>query len=88
MTLDELFLTYEKTGQRQERLIKTIAAAFGASSDEDSESTPITNIHLDQGPQVKRDGDRPGDENYNYGGGDIKLGTTTAFGYRTVEKID
>ncbi len=36
LTLDELFLTYEATTERQTRLMKAVAAAWGASGEEES----------------------------------------------------
>lgn len=87
LTLDELFLTYEKVSDRQERLIKTIGSALGGSfEDTKTESEPSPGgVHLDQGPMMNRP-DK--DQNIGYAGGDIKLGDTTAFGYKRVEKID
>jgi len=81
-------LTYEKVGERQERLIKTIAAAMGANVEGESKGEVSPGgIHLDQEKLVSKD---KTDENSNvgYSDGDIKLGSTTAFGYVQVDKID
>jgi hypothetical protein len=37
LTLDELFILYETTTERQMRLLKTVSAALGASTEEEEE---------------------------------------------------
>lgn len=39
LTLDELMILYERTSERQQRLIKAVAAAFGATESKDEEET-------------------------------------------------
>lgn len=72
LTLDELFLLYEATVDRQKRLLQTIGAAFGASpvDDEEAEMVPISQVNLQ------------GDEKVHYEGGEIAAGSNVLFGYR------
>ena len=45
LTLDELFVLYEKTSERQKRILETIGAAFGAGGGSEGMkpvSAPIT----------------------------------------------
>jgi len=87
LTLDELFLTFEKSVERQERLIKTVAAALGATPSESSGGEDVaSNINLDQGPMTAEDAKK--DQKMSYGGGDIKAGKSTIFGYKSVDSID
>lgn len=71
--------------------MKTVAAAMGAdvSGESSSKQTPMTDgIDIDQSPKLVSKDENPQNETMTYGAGEIKLGSSTAFGYQSVEKID
>lgn len=55
LTLDELFLTYEATAERQNRLLKTVASAMGASVEDErvDDSLPPGTFIDDKGNAVQ-----------------------------------
>jgi hypothetical protein len=74
MTLDELFLTYEATAERQKRLMKTVASAMGATFADEEEHVAPTPPTPPSGNPVTFIGPR----------GEV----ITPFGYRKVDKIE
>jgi hypothetical protein len=75
LTLDELFMLYEQTTERQTRLMKTVAAAMGADVSGSESTTPFSG----------RVDDYDGDKNLTYQGGEMVSGGSVLFGYRTKE---
>lgn len=70
LTLDELFELYEGTTERQIRMMKTMAAAMGASVDDD------------EVPEGQFDWDNP---TYEYAEQEVAAEGQILFGYRTKE---
>lgn len=70
ITLDELFILYETTVERQKRLIQTIGAALGASPADDDE----------EGFDQEYD---PKNPRVQYQEGEIAAGQNILFGYQT-----
>jgi hypothetical protein len=72
LTLDDLFILYERAATRQNRLIKTIAGAMGASFEEDSSAGAGFSEHPGQDEDIDID----------YQQGEITAGQSTLFGYK------